>query len=88
MMELRSIIFVSLVACGPCRKMDEFPQLSDLDAAYSWVAAMGEHLTDNWNHSLRSRQAAPRGVWARVETSFDEASDFQARQPTIDPLLQ
>ncbi|XP_072144224.1 uncharacterized protein [Dermacentor andersoni] len=60
-------------------KMAEFPRLPDLDPAYSWIADMVEHLTDNWNRSVRSRRAEPVSLWRRIETRFCEPGDIKAR---------
>lgn len=63
--------------------MDEFSERSDLDAAYSSVPNMGEHLADNWNISMRTRRAMPAALWTRIRTEFHAPSDFQAR--TVPP---
>lgn len=84
--EARKVNTVAFWLRGPfkclvrtCSKMNEFPELSDLDAAYSSVPDMGEYLADNWNISLQARRTMPADMWARIRTQFHAPGDFQAR---------
>ncbi|KAL1418681.1 hypothetical protein MTO96_025716 [Rhipicephalus appendiculatus] len=65
------------------QKMAEFESLSQLDPAYAWMIDMVDHLSDNWNRSVRSRRAAPIALWRRVETRVYEASDGGPTSPVI-----